>query len=867
MYPWLASAIENATVIVTASRRLARDLQEQHAGQQLATGRETWHTAQIYFRGDWLNRLLDSADQSRPWPLRIDPISSVILWERCLAKHSAEAVLSFAGTVQLARQAWQRLQEYDVPLEEVSRSARSTDQRQFARAARAYDESLRRNHWVDAASIPALVAAALESRQIIAPASVLFAGFDRLTPAMDHIVGQLRRQGCVVEMAAVADRSTSIVSRSFRDRRQELRAAGLWARGYLQKSPRAKLAIICPDLQADAAGAARLVREGLAPGWQYAGAASRRAVDVSYGRRLNEFPAIAVALLLLRWLQRGLPSRDMAVLLRSPFISGASVSGRSRCELELRLWPDRTWSPTDLATLLRSHDEADDTRRWHATIERVVAFTNEHRGNASPTAWAERFDRLLVALGWPGESPPDSAGYQLLNRWRAMLAEFAATGLVTPERSMTAAVDRICSMASEVIFQPEAEGGIVQLLGVLEASGLSFDAVWVCGMDTTRWPLPPNPLALVSRALQEEHSMPDATPHDNYRFAELLLGRIRASAGEVVLSWARSDGDADLSPSRLLSGLELRSGDGLADPGWHAEEFQDPSAVATVEADPAPPILPGEKVAGGAYTVQAQATEPFTAFARGRLRIRDVPAIESGLPAAMKGSILHRVLHRFLSGKPDSGAIAAWTEEEIDQRIERSLSEVLLPARRHLDATHCRLLEFEQRRLRRVLKMFVESERLRQPFAIEKVEFALDFERFGVPLALRVDRVDRLADNSRLIIDYKTGTPKSPLDRDGRLLDLQLVVYAMAIGGPIGGLVLINLDSRAISYKGTGGTEEWDPKRHADWTDRLASWIEAANTAIAGIAKGDIRIDLHGNEPESGGLAILSRVAELKRAG
>lgn len=867
MYPWLPAATENSTVIVTASRRLARDLHHEHTRQQIENGNETWRTAPIHFRGDWLNQLIESADLRRPWPVRIDQNASVILWERCLARHTPDPLLSLANAVRLCRQTWQRLHEHTVPLEEVSRSARSTDQQQFARAARSYSETLRSNNWIDTAMLPAVVAEALESRTILAPAKVLFTGFDRLSPAMERIIGTLRKQDCKVEVADVVDRNERLISRTFRDRQQELRAAGHWVRQFLRKSPHAKLAIICPDLQADAAAAARLVREGLAPGWQYANEASRNAVDVSYGQRLCDFPAISVALLLLRWLQQGLSSRDISVLLRSPFIVSESVSGRSRCELELRRWPDRKWTPASLASLLGGRDDADDTRRWFAAMEQIVAFTEKHRGDASPALWAERFDRLLTALGWPGEPVLDSAGHQLLNRWRTMLSEFAATGLVTPRRSMTAAIDRVCSMASDVIFQPQLEGGIVQLLGALEASGLSFDAAWVCGMDSTRWPPPPNPLALVSRALQEKYSMPDATPHDSFEFAELVLGRIRYSATEVVLSWASSDGETELSPSRLLASLSMETDDSLTDPGWHATQLQDPASLVSLAADPAPPVMPGEKVAGGASTVQMQASEPFTAFAKGRLRIREIAAIESGLPATLKGSILHQALHAFLAAKPDSSTIAAWTDTEIGERIDHALSLVLAPARVHLDATHRKLIELERQRLHAIMKNFVAAERSRPPFAIENGEYGIDFERYGVRLVLRVDRIDRLADNSRLIIDYKTGMPKPLLDRDGNLLDLQLVVYAMAVGEPIGGVALMNIDSRAITYKGTGGSVDWDPKRRADWAERLAAWIKIADAALHRLAKGDVRIDVHRLEQESGGLEILSRLEELKRVG
>ncbi len=867
MYPWLTAAIQDSTVIVTASRRLALDLHRSHTRQMLESGHQSWRTPEIHFRGGWLDKLIDSANLDRPWPVRINQGSAAILWERCLARHAPDPLLNIASVVRLAGQAWRRMNEYTVPLEQLSRFARSTDQEQFASAARTYHETLVSNNWVDAAMLPALVADAVRSGAIVAPESVVLAGFDRVSPAMQRIIKELRNQKCDVEIAGVSNRNVQLVTRSFRNRQQEFRAAGRWARQKLFKAPVARVAIICPDLNTNAPAATRLVREGFAPGWQYSGEAARNAVEVSYGRRLCDFPAISVALLLLRWIQQGLPSRDIGLLLRSPFIVSAGLAGRSRCELELRQWPDRSWTPASLAALLRGREKSADTTLWLAAIERIVTFRAEHRGDATPAQWAERFDRLLTAMGWPGVAPQDSAGYQLLNRWRTLLAEFAATGLVSTRDPMSAAIDRICSMASEVIFQPELDGGPVQLLGTLEASGLSFDFAWVCGLDSARWPPPPNPLALISRTLQEMYGMPDGTPRDSLEFAEQVLQRICASASQVVLSWASSDGETELLPSPLLASLSLPTDESLADPGWHAMQLQDATGLTELRADSAPPVSPGEKVAGGAHTVQMQSSEPFSAFAHGRLRIREMRRIESGLPAAFKGSLMHQVLHAFLSDKPGFDIIAGWTDAEIGIRVDRAVSKVVKPAQVNLNTTHRKLLELESQRMRTILRNFVAAERLRPRFAIEHVENRIEFERFGVRLQLRVDRIDRLSDGSRLIIDYKTGMPKSLLDRDGDLLDLQLVVYALAAGGPIGGLALINIDSREIVYKGTGGSVDWDARRRDDWDMRLAGWITTAEGALRNLANGDVRIAINRTEQNPGILAILSRVAELKRVG
>jgi RecB family exonuclease len=362
--------------------------------------------------------------------------------------------------------------------------------------------------------------------------------------------------------------------------------------------------------------------------------------------------------------------------------------------------------------------------------------------------------------------------------------------------------------------------------------------------------------------------MPDATPGDSLEFAARVLQRVIDSANSAVISWPCRDGDAELSPSPLLARLSLQSPVAVPDPGWHAIEWQNSQAVERLEADTGPPLLADERVSGGARTVQLQSVNPFAAFARGRLGIMDVPGIESGLPATLRGSVAHRVLHAFLADKPDSAATAGWTAAELEERSEQALSAVFRSAQRHFDPLHRRLMDFERERLKKILGKFVTVERLRPRYSIACVEERFEFERYGVRLSLRVDRIDRLDDKSCLIIDYKTGMPKSLLNRRGELSDLQLAVYAMAIdgvvSGTVGGLAIVNIDSRAITYKGTGGSTHWDPKRADEWETRLASWIRTVDDALKQLASGDVRINIDLLQQQLRPLALLSRVAELQ---
>ena len=154
----------------------------------------------------------------------------------------------------------------------------------------------------------------------------------------------------------------------------------------------------------------------------------------------------------------------------------------------------------------------------------------------------------------------------------------------------------------------------------------------------------------------------------------------------------------------------------------------------------------------------------------------------------------------------------------------------------------------------------------RAEFQVCEVESEVTYTRGAINLSLRVDRMDQLADGSLLIIDYKTGAAKNFLNRDGEPLDLQLVVYADALQQQVGGLSLINIDSRLINYKGAGGSISWDPDKGENWDARLAAWKAQVHQAVDEIAAGDVRVNLQLTSAQARPLQILSRQEELKRA-
>jgi probable DNA repair protein len=860
MYDWLTDALRGSSTVITANRRLARILQAEFAEQQLREGKLAWESPAIYSWQGWLEQMFQGSTDPSELPTRINQHQSQLLWERSLAREMPESYSRLAALVRLSRETWRRLADWRVSIGEVARSAENGDQRLFANAAGRYLGILERQHWVDDAGLALCVEQLITAGRARCQGRVTLVGFDRERPIVVSIMAALASSGCDVRSALVPELADFIGLQPFATADAEMRAAGAWAREKIHSNPKATVAIIAANLEQEAEHKAHLVREGFMPGWQYGPLSIGRYVNVSYGRRLVDYPAVSIALLLLRWLVRDLSAGDFGHLLRTPLIGPTATGARSRMELRLRRLPDRLWSPSMVSSALPDSGEDSDAAAWLGMVARISKQRRELKKTASPAEWAVYIDETLAACQWPGMAALSSADFQLRNRWRELLNDLARLDLVSPAMGLPTAIRRLELMAAETVFQAETETQAVQLIGPLEASGAEFDAIWISGLTAANWPPSGNPSPLVSRRLQKRLAMPDAEPADTVAYAQKLLARLASAGKEVLCSYALTEDDAEQTSTALLQPLAPVAQTGLLDPGWHASKLTD-VADTVVVPDRVPKIRAEEHVSGGAGTIQRQLADPIAAFIVGRLGVRSLQPQAVGLPATLRGNIVHDALCHLYSGRPDCDAIRAWTDDERYARITESINSAISRHERNTDAVLRELFQLERRRVAELLECFLSVDLEHGEFSIAEVEHDVAFSEAGVHLQLRVDRIDRLRDGTLAILDYKTGAKKKFLRGDGQPQEIQLIAYASALNECVSAVALVNVDTREVSFDGAGRGYTVDES----WDDTLAGWQRIVTAACKDLSRGDVRINRAQGVQEARYFNLLSRYTERRR--
>lgn len=354
--------------------------------------------------------------------------------------------------------------------------------------------------------------------------------------------------------------------------------------------------------------------------------------------------------------------------------------------------------------------------------------------------------------------------------------------------------------------------------------------------------------------------MPDSSPEDTANYAEQLLSRLLGSATTIRCSYATSDDEVEQTASDMLTNKITDSEISNDDPGWYASKLT--ASIGTLLApDPVPRVTAGEIISGGAAAIQNQMSDPVTTFIVNRMSAKRIYPQAVGIPAPMRGNLIHDALYQLYIELPSSECIASWSVDELKTRIDVALDYAFVRHEKNADGVLQQILLLERQRLRQLLQQFVATDCRREAFKIASVEGEFEFVAGHIHLSLRFDRLDQYDDGSHAILDYKTGSKRRLLNRDNEAQEFQLFVYACATDATVSALALVNIDSREIEFDGAGrgftNVNEWPA---------LLQTIKAQIAlACDEIAAGDVRINIEQGLLSARPLNLLTRFTELKR--
>lgn len=853
----------DGAVILCSTARLARSLRLAQGREQCARGQARWRPLPVQTLAQWLDTAITRAMLAGDIPPDhlprqvLDGMAERLLWERaiaqCMAGDATRPLFDIAGMAQLAAEANGLLLEWDIHL---AAGEQTEETRQFLRWRDAFRGLCRQHRALEAGRVLNVQLEALRHGAACLPPMIHLAGFDRISLQERRLFEVLAARGVqVLPWPLGLDVPAAATQLACDNIDAECRAAVAWAARRIGENPRSRLAIVAPELGALRPRLAALLDDMLHPAAIHPSRAEMpRCYDFSLGQPLAAHPLVSCALALLRLAARRyrMSQQEAGRLLRDIHWSAGVGEADARARLEARM-RGKLGGTLRLAQMLRlarkTQLEGLGVSRLIQHLEALDAAAADWPRKQSAAAWASTFANLLESAGWPGERSLSSHDFQARRSLTEALTVFSGLdGLLGP-LDAASALRRFSHLCRERIFQPETEGDPqILVMGMLEAAGAPLDAVWVLGMNDHMWPPPARPNPLLPAAAQRDAGVPNSCSCVQTEFAQAIQQRLLHSAGEVLFSWSRKEGERELRPSPLLAAMPSCDQPFTA-AATLAEQLAQTAPMQWLDDHLAPPVAANEAVRGGTGLLKAQAICPAWAYYRYRLGARALDEPVEGLDASSRGSLLHAVLQAFWQGRSSAdlqamdesaleNAVAVAVEQGI-RMFERDLEEPLPP----------QSVMLEKLRLQRLVLSWLALEKERDPFAVQECERRVSLDIEGLQVNLVLDRVDELPDGRLVVLDYKTGANVSHRSwAEDRIAEPQLPIYAaLALSGEEVAAVcfakvraddrkFIGIAAEADVLPGVSGLADarrlFPEDRFSDWAALIRHW-QAGITAIA----------------------------------
>jgi ATP-dependent helicase/nuclease subunit B len=707
-------------------------------------------------------------------------------------------------------------------------------------------------------------------------------GFDEIPPLLSALVDALGES--TVTLAILGEPGECKV-REYADKRAELAAVAQWAKMISDRPGNARVGIILPEMQSDRSSLEYLLRREFdCLGSNY----TSLPVNFSAGISMDRVPLVRDAVRILGMSRSRVDLTDIVALLRSRFVTLSDTNTSAAIKFIRRLF-DRGEQTIDAGEVryLASRSSAalndkdlPQQGQQGLHIGRIMLELFSQRnllGKALPSEWADRFSDTLNAWGWPGGGPLDSIEYQQLKGWYEFLDQFAAFDQVCSPMNFEAALQLLNRATAGATSQPQTPESNLQVLGILEAAGQTFDHLWIVGMQAGQWPAAAKPNPFIPVHMQRELKMPQASAEREWSFASNLMAQYLHCAAEIIASYSVQNQGVPEKGSSLLdefTRVTVTAPD-IVNPQWIAlQEASQPEYFV----DDCAPALDKEELAvirGGSGLLEDQSQCPFRAFAKRRLGIQPLSEHEIALSAAERGTLLHDVLYALWGGIGDSDTLAAMSavalESLIATSIVQGLEKVAVSRRNALGVTY---FELETKRLSTLLAEWVEVEKKRSPFVVLAREQEIELQLSALSISMRADRIDLMPDGAQFIIDYKSGLCSVGDWLGERPAKPQLPLYALAMEETVAGLSYAQIRPDECKYIGAGqievaegvraDTEKWvkDKMPVKDWEDLTEQWQDNLERLAQEFLRGDSSVNPLNNSCTFCGLQPLCRIDE-----
>ncbi|WP_116964830.1 PD-(D/E)XK nuclease family protein [Fastidiosibacter lacustris] len=811
-YVELFKLLDESTIVITVNNRLAKYLNQLYLQYCVQNSRcvlfnEYFYNLDLFIKKSYTFAQMLNTDLAYV----ISDDEAQFLFFSILQQDERVFMPSIKQAKELFA-AWQLLQNWQIDIKTLETHKANVNVEHFLDWGLSYQALLHDKGYIDKSQcigqlLQAQLLQELSYRQRLK--QIILIGFDSKPPLIEAWLTAYRNINVKVSSWSVAQKEGRLKIRQYVDHKTEINAVAQEVFRIHQLKPNAKIGVIVPDLQSRFYD----LRETfdavlLDPAIYHLPLLDNayRPYSISGGEPLLNLPIIQQLFLWLKFDKVNCFS-DIALMLGSSYVKGYKAYAISRQKLILKLKTDlpRFVSLRILTQYAFFYEQFDPLLQDCLKAVTTLIPTTQ---KVSVDMFVHWIKQMIEALNYLDECTLSSLEYQALSKFYLLLNKLLQFERLGIKLMISQWLVELSHLAAMTVFQTQTiHEKNIQILGVLEATEIAFDYLFIVRMSDNNWPSLRGMNPYLPFLLQKEYAMPHSSVEREFIYAKTITKRLIRQADEVCISYAEFEGENQQSISALIS--QLGSVEIHNEP---RVEVLKPKVDFISFMDDSLPVVDKnalQSITGGTQIFKNLAECPYRAALVHRLKLTADKPHKPILSALRKGIVIHHVLEHIWRELKGSQSLQKLTDDELKILISRYIDAALQVNILLLAQLPDVIKKAEESRLVDLITKWLKYERMRQePFHVIGLEKSLMLEIGGVNLQLRVDRIDQLSNGYTVVIDYKisknysiSGLLSSPI------MEPQLPLYAVYEDSDAVAVATVN--GANISLQSISSIENW----------------------------------------------------------
>lgn len=808
------SKIKNKDIVIVANNRQVLAFKQTYNNQKKDS-----QLPQIFSWQSFLSKNYNNLTSDKRL---IDSLEIKFLFKKILKKYQHNSAQSLTNEIV---KNYSYLSDYLIKLStlESSNNALSSF---FVEVIAEYKKIKNQHNLIDIYDLPDLISANFTDK------TIWIYGFKSLTSQQQKFLNKYKYQQLKQE------KTDNINCFTFKNAIDEIKASAKWAKKIYDKNPDKSVAIICPQLNKMQQVIKSIFDQEFNDLMVETGSKS---YNISLGVPLIKYTLIKDLINILEF-SRQVCANSVQLDVFSQLVTSSYIKGSLQEKSERYL---------SINKALEHSSEQIPVNKIDIILEKCPILVDiikqiKLSKNDNLSTHLVNFNQILKLFGFAEEKTLSSGEYQIFNKYLKSSINLNKISGFYGQLSFYSALNLLKELISSIVFQAQSSSSKVQILGSLEAQGLSFDYAWVVGTTADFLPAKIRHPLFINYKTAIKHQLPNS----NYELIQTdtikTLNSLKSLAATTIFSYAKTYQNNEQLPCVFIKFLDNAQVIDKEKITKNKYEYIDDFIVKKIT---------NNVIKSGIKILNEQNSCAFKGFSN-RLDIVNFDEDHIGFDKREQGNIMHDALKYIYQEILSQERLIEIDESSLNNLINSKLTYVLNKY------PNSNFKQIEKIRLTKIILKLIEAEKQRDNFHILATEKTNDINLFGLKFKTRIDRIDRIENGDRIVFDYKTAPSPSAQYCGNNLLKVQLPIYALS--NKCDGVGVIELLSNEVKFNGVARDESSIKKQKntkcLEWDEQTAKWDEQIKQICFDFQNGKAEVSPQKNACEYCNLDLICRI-------